>query len=234
MVVNYQHIKVIGFDADDTLWVNEPYFRNAELAFCKLLAAYGSASDIDQALYKKTLDNLPLYGYGIKGFVLSMVELALELSTHQLPNELIDQILNIGKTMLEAPVELLDGVEDVLKYLSNNYTLVVLTKGDLLDQERKLKKSNLASYFHHIEVLSDKQESNYVNVLAHLNIKPKEFLMIGNSLKSDVLPVVNIGAQAIHIPFHTTWLHEEVKQNGMKNKVYASINSLRELKLLLN
>lgn len=231
---DYQHIKVIGFDADDTLWVNESYFRDAELEFVKLMANYGTAKNIDQALYKKELVNLPLYGYGVKGFVLSMVEMAIEMSNYQLSNDIIVEILNIGKDMLNAPVKLLDDVEEVLQYLSKKYKLILLTKGDLLDQERKLEKSNLTSYFHHIEVLSDKQEMNYVKVLDHLEIEPSEFLMIGNSLKSDILPLLNIGAQAIHIPFHTTWLHEQVSKQEINNRSFTTIMSLIELKVLLN
>ncbi|MFD2914338.1 HAD family hydrolase [Psychroserpens luteus] len=231
---DYQHIKVIGFDADDTLWVNETYFREAELEFAKLLAPYETANKIDQELFRKEIENLPLYGYGIKGFVLSMVEMAVEISNNQVSNKTITKILNIGKDMLDAPVELLDGVEDVLKTLSKDYKLIVLTKGDLLDQERKLEKSNLNSYFHHIEVMSDKQEVNYSKVLNHLDIEPSEFLMIGNSLKSDILPLVNIGAEAIHIPFHTTWLHEQVNEQETRNKAYKTITRLSELKMILN
>jgi putative hydrolase of the HAD superfamily len=231
---NYKHIKVIGFDADDTLWVNETYFRDAELEFAKLMAPYETANKVEQELFKKEMENLPLYGYGIKGFVLSMVEMAVEISNNSMSNETVTKILNIGKDMLDAPVELLDGVEDILKHISQDYKLIVLTKGDLLDQERKLKKSNLTSYFHHIEVMSDKQEVNYSKVLAHLEIAPSEFLMIGNSLKSDILPLVNIGAEAIHIPFHTAWLHEQVSEQETKNKAYKTITSLLELKRILN
>jgi putative hydrolase of the HAD superfamily len=231
---NYKHIKVIGFDADDTLWVNETYFRDAELEFAKLMAPYETANKVDQELFKKEMENLPLYGYGIKGFVLSMVEMAVEISNHSLSNQTITKILNIGKDMLNAPVDLLDGVETVLKQLSKDYKLIVLTKGDLLDQERKLEKSNLMSYFHHIEVMSDKQDANYSKVLDHLDIEPSAFLMIGNSLKSDILPLINIGAEAIHIPFHTTWLHEQVGEEETKNKAYKTITSLSELKMILN
>lgn len=234
MDTNYKNIKVIGFDADDTLWVNETYFREAELEFAKLMAPYETANKIDQELFKKEIENLPLYGYGVKGFVLSMVEMAVEISNNSVSNETIIKILNIGKQMLNAPVELLDGVEDVLKTLSKNYKLIVLTKGDLLDQERKLEKSNLISYFHHIEVMSDKKDLNYSKVLDHLDIVPSEFLMIGNSLKSDILPLVNIGAEAIHIPFHTTWLHEQVDEQHTKNKAFKTITSLSELKMMLN
>ncbi|WP_372755090.1 HAD family hydrolase [Mariniflexile sp.] len=233
MEVNYQNIKVIGFDADDTLWVNETYFREAELEFGKLLSEYETLNTIDQELFKKEMDNLPMYGYGVKAFVLSMVESALEQSNYSISTKSIEAILNIGKDMLNKPVELLDGVEDVLKVLSQKYRIILATKGDLLDQERKLEKSGLTKYFHHIEVLSDKKEANYSKLLNHLDIKPSEFLMIGNSLKSDVLPLVNIKAHAIHVPFHTTWVHEQVTEQETNGKNYKTINSLRDLLKIL-
>ncbi|MDH3323841.1 MAG: HAD family hydrolase [Flavobacteriaceae bacterium] len=233
MEIDYSHIKVIGFDADDTLWVNETYFREAELEFAKLLAQYETANTIDQELFKKEMQNLPLYGYGVKGFVLSMVEMALELSNYNVSNETIEAILNIGKEMLNKPVELLEGVEQTLKALSKQYRLILLTKGDLLDQERKLEKSGLTKYFHHIEVLSDKKEANYLNLLSHLDINASEFLMIGNSLKSDILPIINIKAHAIHVPFHTTWLHEQVNEEETNNKPFKTVHSLLNIKGLL-
>lgn len=233
MEIDYRNIKVIGFDADDTLWVNETYFRDAELEFAKLLSPYETANKIDQELFKMEIDNLPLYGYGVKAFTLSMVESALELSNHNITNKTIKAILNIGKDMLKKPVELLDGVEEVLKTLSKNYRLILATKGDLLDQERKLEKSGLTNYFHHIEVLSDKKESNYSKLLNHLDINPSEFLMIGNSLKSDVLPLVNIKAHAIHVPFHTTWAHEQVTEEETNGKAYKTIKTLKDLIKLL-
>lgn len=210
MEIDYNNIKTIGFDADDTLWVNETYFRDAEAKFASLLEQYETKNKIDQELFKMEMKNLELYGYGVKGFMLSMVESALELSNNTVSHKVIEEILAIGKEMISYPVELLNGVEAVLKQLSEKYRLIVLTKGDLLDQERKLEKSGLTKYFHHVEVLSDKKETNYKNLLTHLEIIPEEFLMIGNSLKSDVFPIINIGGKAIHIPFHTTWQHEEV------------------------
>ncbi|NMH89503.1 HAD family hydrolase [Flavivirga algicola] len=233
MIKEYENIKVIGFDADDTLWVNETYFREAEETFGKLLSDYETPNKIDQELFKMEMANLPVYGYGVKAFVLSMVESALELSNYNVPHKTIEAILNIGKNMLEKPVELLDGVEEVLEIFSKKYRLILATKGDLLDQERKLEKSGLTSYFHHIEVLSDKQESNYSKLLNHLDIKPSEFLMIGNSLKSDVLPLVNIGAHAVHVPFHTTWAHEQVTEKDTNGKAYKTISSLRDIIKLL-
>ncbi|CAM4198519.1 HAD family hydrolase [Zobellia roscoffensis] len=228
MEVDYSKIKVIGFDADDTLWVNETYFREAEEKFSELLEGYETKNKIDQELFKMEIKNLELYGYGVKGFMLSMVESALELSNNQVSQQTIESILDLGKEMLRQPVELLDGVRKVLRKLSGNYRLIVLTKGDLLDQERKLEKSGLSEFFHHVEVLSDKKEENYQHLLDHLEIDVNEFLMIGNSLKSDVLPLIEIGAQAVHVPFHTTWEHEQVKINdGDYN--YLKINKLSDI-----
>lgn len=233
MEIDYSNIKTIGFDADDTLWVNETYFREAEDRFASLLEGYETKNKIDQELFKMEMKNLELYGYGIKGFVLSMVESALELSGNKVSQNVLGQILEIGKAMIAHPVELLDGVEEVLQQLSNKYRLIVLTKGDLLDQERKLERSGLSRYFHHVEVLSDKKEENYQNLLDHLEISVSEFLMVGNSLKSDVMPIVNIGAQAVHVPFHTTWLHEEVPEAERTNG-HLTLNTLKELLPYLN
>jgi putative hydrolase of the HAD superfamily len=233
MEVNYQNIKVIGFDADDTLWVNETYFREAEKTFATLLSKYETPNKIDQELFRVEIDNLPLYGYGVKAFTLSMVESALELSNYNISAKTIETILNIGKDMLNKPVELLDGAEEVLRVLSKKYKLILATKGDLLDQERKLEKSGLTDYFHHIEVLSDKKETNYSKLLSFLDIDPSEFLMIGNSLKSDVLPLGNLKAHAIHVPFHTTWAHEEATEAEKSGKAYKTINSLSDILKLL-
>lgn len=203
-------IKVVAFDADDTLWVNEPYFRRTEEAFCVLLQDYLSQHNIERELLKTELDNLPLYGYGVKGFVLSMVEAAIRITDGTCGIEVISKILDLGKAVLNEPIELLDGVEDVLISLQGKYRLVVATKGDLLDQERKLRKSGLAKYFHHIEIMSEKDEANYQKLIRHLDIQPHELLMIGNSLKSDIMPVLNIGGHAIHVPYHITWVHEQI------------------------
>jgi putative hydrolase of the HAD superfamily len=203
-------IKVIAFDADDTLWVNEPYFQETEQKFCELMAPYLSRHGLSQELFKTEIENLKLYGYGIKGYILSMIEAALTISQNTISNEVIAKIIQYGKELLEHPIELLDGVEDTLESLKGKYKLVMATKGDLLDQHRKLHNSGLGPYFHHIEVMSDKQEVDYEKLLKRLEIQPHEFLMIGNSLKSDVLPVLGIGGHAIHIPFHTTWAHEKI------------------------
>ena len=162
-----------------------------------------------------------------------MVECALELSNYQINQKTIEKILNIGKEMLEKPIELIDGVEEVLQSLQAKFKLIVATKGDLLDQERKLEKSNLLQYFHHIEVMSDKKEKDYQKLIKHLDIHPSELLMIGNSLKSDVLPLIEIGASAIHIPFHTTWIHEEVSEDVSSKSDYGTILNIKEVLSLL-
>lgn len=228
-IKNYlKNIKVIGFDADDTLWVNETYFREAENNFCKLMSNFETENKVQQELLKVEMDNLSIYGYGIKGFVLSMMECALTLSNGQLDNKVQKLILEIGKEMLNKPVELIPSIKENLDYFSKNYRLLMLTKGDLLDQERKLEKSGLSKYFHHVEVLSDKQPKNYNDLLEHLKVNPNEFLMIGNSLKSDVLPLLEIEAKAVHVPFHITWEHEKV--NEIKSNNFITVESVTELK----
>ncbi|NQX85115.1 MAG: HAD family hydrolase [Flavobacteriaceae bacterium] len=233
MEIDYKDIKVIGFDADDTLWVNETYFRDAESEFAQLLGAYETINTVDQLLFKKEIENLQLYGYGVKGFVLSMIESAIEISNGAISIHAVEKILNIGKQMINKPVEVLDGVEDVLKILSEKYKLILATKGDLLDQERKIEQSGLAKYFKYIEVLSDKKEANYSQLLQHLDVSPEQFLMVGNSLRSDILPLVNIKANAIHIPFHTTWMHEYVNEADVKGKSYKTVRNIKELTELL-
>ena len=204
------NLKVIAFDADDTLFINEPYFQETEQKFCALLSDYLSHQGLSQELFKTEIANLDLYGYGIKGYTLSMIEAAMNISNNTLSVEVIGKIIDLGKQLLQKPIELLDGVEDTLKALHGKYKLIVATKGDLKDQQRKLHDSGLGPYFHHIEVMADKQEINYQKLLTRLEIEPSEFFMIGNSLKSDVLPVLAIGGYAVHIPFHTTWEHEKI------------------------
>jgi len=226
----FSNIKVISFDADDTLWVNEPFYRETEAEFCKLLSDFHSEEFVNDELFKTEMKNLELYGYGAKGFILSLIETALRITDNKLPQETIGKIIDLGKQLLNKPLELIDGVEGVLKSLSKSgYKLIVATKGDLLDQERKLKKSKLNKYFHHIEVMTDKKSQNYISLLSHLDIKPREFVMVGNSLRSDIIPVLEIGAHAIHIPFHTTWIHEEVGEKELEAKNFTNIEVISEL-----
>lgn len=202
--------KTIAFDADDTLWINEPYFDEAEERFVTLLEDFLSKQSISQKLFEVQIKNLPLYGYGIKGYTLSMIETANLITDRKAPLLLFDKIIEIGQDLLQKPVELIDGVTETLQYLQGKYKLVVATKGDLKDQHRKLHLSGLGPFFHHIEVMVEKESLDYEKMLNRLETEPDDFLMIGNSLKSDVLPVLKAGGSAIHVPFHTTWAHERI------------------------
>ena len=225
-------IKVIGFDADDTLWVNEPYYREAENEFVELVSSYGVNRNITKSLYDTEIANLRLYGYGIKAFMLSLVECAIELTDGGVSTRDINRIIGIGKSMLERPIELLDDVKQVLKTLAPHYRLIVATKGDLLDQERKMRRSGIAEYFHHIEVMSDKKTQQYVQLLSHLDITPEAFLMIGNSLKSDIIPPLELGSWGIYVPYHTTWVHEEVDGEPDSSR-YFKVEQLHQVLDLL-
>jgi len=222
------NIKVIAFDADDTLWVNEPYFQETEKKFCTLMEEFLPQHTLSRELLKIEIENLALYGYGIKGYILSMIEAALKVSDNTISTEAIEKIIGFGKDLLNEPIELLDNVKEVLEALQPHYRIVVATKGDLLDQERKLKKSGLMPYFHHIEVMSDKAEEDYLKLIKHLDIRPDEFMMIGNSLKSDIIPVLNIGGHAIHVPYHTTWAHEHVEIN-LDHENFRHVEGLKDV-----
>ena len=220
--------KIIAFDADDTLWHNEPYFDEAQERFCVLFQDYASSQEILGLILNHQVKNLPLYGFGIKAFTLSMIESALELTNHKISGKGIEQILAIGKDLLQKSVELLPNVTEVLEQLKGSHKLIVATKGDLKDQHRKLHDSGIGHYFHHIEVLSDKAELDYEKMLIRLDCKAEDFLMIGNSLKSDVLPILNIGGHAIHIPYHTTWEYEKIDFE-IKHENFKSFASIEEI-----
>ncbi|KQB36996.1 Hydrolase, haloacid delahogenase-like family [Flavobacterium daejeonense] len=220
--------KVIAFDADDTLFVNETYFLETEEKFCELMSDYLSHQGLSQELFRIEIANLKIYGYGIKAYILSMIEAAMTISDNTIPVEVVAKIIQYGKELLEKPIVLLDGVEETLEALYGKYKLVVATKGDLLDQRRKLHNSGLGKYFHHIEVMSDKQEQDYLDLIKRLEIQPAEFYMIGNSLKSDVLPVLNIGGHAAHVPFHTTWAHEKI-DHEIKHENFSAFENIKEV-----
>ncbi len=226
------NLKVIAFDADDTLFVNEPYFQEVEHKFCALMNDYLSKQSLSQELFKTEIANLDLYGYGIKGYILSMIEAAMKISNNTISLEIIEKIIVYGKDLLQKPIELLDGVEETLEALKGKYKLIVATKGDLKDQQSKLHRSGLGHYFHHIEVMADKQELNYEKLLQRLEIEPSEFFMIGNSLKSDVLPVLEIGGYAVHIPFHTTWEHEKISHK-VEHPNFKTLEKITEVLPLL-
>ena len=223
-------IKVIGFDADDTLWVNEPYFRDAEFKLADHLKPFAPETDIIAELFKTEMKNLELYGYGAKAFTLSLIETAVKLSGDQVPASIINEIMEMGRGLMNISIELIDSVDSLLPKLLPHYKLIVATKGDLLDQERKLMKSGLLPYFDHIEIMSDKKESDYQKLIDHLGILPEEFMMVGNSVKSDILPVIAIGGIGVHVPFHTTWQHETVDETPTDHFYeIASISQLTEI-----
>lgn len=201
-------IRLLAFDADDTLWQNETLYHNAQVKFVDLLSTYGLTSGVMEALYQTEIGNLPYFGYGVKSFTLSMIETASRLTQGCISAEDLLKIVGIAKEMLDIPVELLPGVGEVVESLSTQYTLMILTKGDLLDQRRKLTRSGLAAYFKWVEVVTDKTPEMYADLFAAHQIEPDSFLMVGNSLRSDILPVVTLGARAVYIPYHLTWAHE--------------------------
>jgi putative hydrolase of the HAD superfamily len=232
-IIMLEKVKVIGFDADDTLWINEPYFQEVEHEFCRILKPWIDESTTSKELFKTEMQNLEIYGFGAKGFMLAMIETALQVTNGAVSSEALSKIIEKGKSLMTRPIQLLDGVEEVLSCLQGKYRLILATKGDLLDQERKLQKSGLAGYFHHIEIMSDKQEANYRKLLNHLDIEPHEFLMVGNSVKSDIIPVVHIGSQAIHVPFEVTWQHEQYT-HPVEHANFRTATKITELLELLN
>lgn len=217
---------MIAFDADDTLWVNEPYYGEVEGQVESLLKKYLDSPDLKEQLYAREKINLKLFGYGAKGFVLSLIETAIELTDSRISAEDIHQIISWGKEMLTRPIEVLEGVDYVLHELEEDYELMLLTKGDLFDQESKLARSNLARYFNHVEIVSEKNESVYQGILDRYGVAASDFLMVGNSLRSDILPMVELGVQAIHIPYHTTWVHELVSSQEAKETSYIEFEKI--------
>ena len=222
-------IKTIAFDADDTLWVNEPLFRINEEKFDSLLKDYISDDQITSKLYDTEIKNLKHFGYGIKGFMLSMIETAIELTNGDIKGCDLKKIIDWGKDQIEYPVNVLDDVAEVLNVLKNKYKLMIITKGDLFDQESKIARSGLADYFDIIEIVSEKDKETYSSLLKKHNIKSDELLMVGNSLKSDILPLINLGAKAIHIPFHTTWVHENIDSKTADNLDHITFNKIIDI-----
>lgn len=225
-------IKIIAFDADDTLWANESFFQETEADYCRLFSDVLPGKAISEELLKTEMHNLSLYGYGAKGFTLSMIETALRITGKQLNADTVERILQLGKNLLDMPIELLPDVKEVLMKLKGHYKLVVATKGDLLDQKRKLSKSGLTSMFDHVEIMSDKQQEDYEQLISSLNCQPNEFLMVGNSLKSDIEPVLAAGGYAVYIPFHITWAHEKSNEDVVNERL-VRLDRLGELLPLL-
>ena len=226
-------IEVIAFDADDTLWHNETLFVEAQEKFRQLLLDYHPAEWIDRRLYETEIKNLKHFGYGVKGFALSMIETAIELSEGRIAGHQLQEIVDHARQMLEAPVEVLDGVRETVETLAKAHTLMVVTKGDLFDQETKLARSGLGDYFDHVEVVSEKNVETYHKLLTQYGFSPQRFLMVGNSLKSDVLPVLACGAHAVHIPYATTWAHEHVNERDLWAQGYHELERIDALPALL-
>lgn len=223
----------IAFDADDTLWHNESLFALTQGKFRELLAPYGDAEWIDKQLYATETRNLAHFGYGIKGFTLSMVETAVELTGGRIGGHEIGQIVEWGRTMLSSPVELLPGVEDVVAELGKEYPLLLITKGDLFDQESKLARSGLGGYFRHVEIVREKDAAVYSTILGKHGIAPDNFLMVGNSVRSDILPVLDIGGKAAHIPYAITWQHEMAALPEQEQGGYYHLESMDALPSLV-
>jgi putative hydrolase of the HAD superfamily len=220
---------VIGFDADDTLWHNEIIFEQTHERYRALLACYHGAATVDRTLFATEMRNLELYGYGIKGFTLSAIETAIQLTAGKIRADEIQQLIKLGREMLSHPVELLDGVTETLVSLSENHRLLVITKGDLLDQERKLANSGLAEHFERVEIVSEKNEATYAGIFRRHAISPDRFLMVGNSLKSDILPVLTLGGAGAHVPYHLTWAAERVEEIPAAEGRFFRLKTLRDL-----
>lgn len=203
-------VNFIGFDADDTLWHNLSVFMDTQDRLAEILSPFGEPERIKGRLAKAETENLKVFGYGVKGFTLSMIEAAIEVSGGRIGSEEVARIIELAKEMLTRPIELLENVEQTVEDLSRDHELIVITKGDLFDQETKFEKSGLSRFFNAIEVVSEKTVEAYQTVLERRGIARGEFLMVGNSLKSDIFPVLELGARAVHVPYHSTWAHEEV------------------------
>jgi len=230
-----KNIKTIAFDADDTLWVNEPIFTRTRVKFEEILSHYFEINEsLEKELYEVERQNLELFGYGIKGFMLSMIESALQLTKHQIKGKDIEAIIGLGKEMLKHPVELLPNIEEVLEELQHNYQLMIITKGDLFDQENKIARSGLADYFDIVEILNEKSMESYGDLLHRHEIHIDNFLMVGNSLKSDILPVCQLGGKAVYIPFHDTWVHELQSESGEVINCYKEVGAVNDLLPLLS
>jgi putative hydrolase of the HAD superfamily len=226
-------VRVLGFDGDDTLWHSETRFHVTQGEFRDLLKRHVPDADIDTRLAEMEMKNLAIYGYGVKSFTLSMLETAIELTHARIPTADLDVILGWGKRMLMEPTELLPGVEETLRAVGEQHDLVLITKGDLFDQESKLARSGLGDLFFGVEILSEKNVDSYRRVFKRRGIDPEHFVMVGNSLRSDVVPVVALGGRAVHIPYEVTWAHEHVAEDQLPKEGWRRIGSISELPAVL-
>ncbi len=234
MLDSLRKIKAVAIDADDTLWENEPLFREAERKWAESLKEYGSPEELSAELYEVEKGNMELLGYGAKAFTLSLFETTLKISGGKMDGTVAKTILDAGYSLLHNPATPLEGVRECLEKLkaSGKYRLVMLTKGDLLDQEHKIRRSGLAGYFDLTEIVSDKNGQEYLKLCSTLGVTPQEFLMAGNSLKSDVKPVIDIGGWGVFIPFRITWEHEKAEAFDSPRLIKANVFSDLESLLL--
>ena len=219
--------RYIFFDADDTLWENEQYFRAAEAKFIELLADYTTPEGVQDMLWRKQEDNIPLFGYGSKTYMIGMTDAALELCGGTLPEHIYYGIKKIITDLAFHELEIIEGVKETLEALQGRYELIVATKGDLPEQMGKFRSSGLSHYFHHCEVMENKDEKNWLEVAAKHNLRPEEILMIGNSVKSDIAPVVSLGGWAIHTPHEVVWVHEMMDMP--ENDRIIEVKNIREI-----
>ncbi len=226
--------EVIAFDADDTLWHNERLYVSAQARFKELLAHYHSPEWIDERLFQAEMRNLPHFGYGIKAFALSMIETAGDLTEGRISGHDIQAIIDAAKEMLAAEVELLEHVAETIARLADTYALMLITKGDLRDQETKIARSGLGPHFRHVEIVSDKSPESYSRLLKRHAIAPERFLMVGNSLRSDILPVLALGASAVYVPYRLTWAHEVAEPPSAEQPGYYELEHLGLLPGLLD
>jgi putative hydrolase of the HAD superfamily len=224
---------VIAFDADDTLWHNERAFVAAQGTLANLLARYHPPEWVAERLHQTELRNLPHFGYGIKGFALSMIETAVELTEGRITGHEIQTLIDAARAMLAAEVEVFAHVPETLARLAATYPLMLITKGDLFDQERKIGRSGIAHYFQQIEILSDKRRASYERLLRRHGIAPERFLMVGNSLRSDILPVLELGAAAVYVPHPLTWAHEAEVVVPPEQAGYYQLEHLGQLPALI-
>jgi putative hydrolase of the HAD superfamily len=223
-------IEVVALDGDDTLWHSETVFADTQARFRDLLAPYvpESTEELDAHLLEVERRNLPIFGYGVKGFLLSLVETAIQVTDGAIRARDIQAVLDLGKAMMDHPVDLLDGVEEVIAALEDRYRLIVITKGDLLHQETKVARSGLAERFWAVEIVAEKDVATYRRILDRHGIAPETFLMAGNSVRSDILPVLEVGGRAVHVPYHITWEHEQV-DSDLDDLGVPVLASLRDL-----
>ncbi len=222
-------VRVLGFDGDDTLWHSETRFHVTQAEFRDLLRRHVPDADVDARLADKEMQNLSIYGYGVKSFTLSMLETAIDLTGGRIPAGDLNTILGWGKKMLTQPTELLDGVEETLRAVAAAHDVYLITKGDLFNQESKLASSGLGDLFLGVEIVSEKNGDTYRGIFKRRGIDPNEFVMVGNSLRSDIVPVVALGGRAVHIPYHVTWAHEEVAEDLLPKQGWRRIEKIAEL-----